>query len=1023
MKAQIFLLSLCIGIQFLLPLSSAAEIQSAYFIDDFSSPVNEANRVPFAWSKPGNGWIQKDGCLQCRIENENISGLTANPPSGIMQSVFANTWSFEIGFRYLSGDASANLAVVSIFYLVYPAQGDSGGRHLIVIQYDDKNKTLKLVNGSGSEQFSGIDLTGKFHAVRILSDEGKLSLYINGETILDGAALGIRQLNTKYALKIGPASAGQNVSAHYEFDYISFTGRPAAPDDSSWKPEGSAVLHLPKKPEYLKKDNEAEVSAAILNNDINPLKSTVVFSGHSETVALDYSHRSLFIKLSALSFVTEIWLIDDCLDSFGTINNLSSETLDMYFSIDGIKWEKYNSKTVWTAEYNTYNNMFEIIRISKLQMPCRFIKFHYNKDTKNYDFGGNLNKMTKVFTDASKPVIETKIRLSPSKPYFIYPEKPSIHAFVDTQKDNRKNLDVSVSWLAAGKKSASQMNTKSESEVIPFNGKIVPGKITAVVSAYDRSINSITATESITIIVSDQLSESGNEKHQINENSQILTNIQKWITEGTGSSVLVRLNDLSGAQQAVKLQGQCIVSIPFNFPPAALYKGLFTNTAFEEHLIGYFSGGEKIPVVLTDETVTHFRAEIINSAEAVKFTPLSGIHPAHKEMDISLLSMRILNQNSISTSPHGGSYLNKTGLVMIGKDWYSENNGLTSQPRITTPDYAAGLPYGYRRSPLPLFADVDEKKILYIVHSMDVPDVDPNKNEPHEQLQNLYLRYRVSSDEGKRFLFEKVIHQTNRTPENPFDGVHIGKNALFLGDIGSKPIKTRRGEILIPAQATFAGSDGKLDVKGKAHTWTRAVILIGKWNKDGTILWITSGSIEMDDPMLSTRGVIEPTLAEMPDGRILCIMRGSNGGGLDPDNKIPSYRWFSVSTDGGRTWTKPAPWKYRNGETFFSPSSMSVLIPRPDGRVFWAGNITPVNPRGNLPRNPLCLGEVDSRTLQLKKETLLIVDDCRPEEQEVFLSHFWGYTDRIGQDIIITLPRYGSGYSGGPFVQYTVRVK
>lgn len=61
------------------------------------------------------------------------------------------------------------------------------------------------------------------------------------------------------------------------------------------------------------------------------------------------------------------------------------------------------------------------------------------------------------------------------------------------------------------------------------------------------------------------------------------------------------------------------------------------------------------------------------------------------------------------------------------------------------------------------------------------------------------------------------------------------------------------------------------------------------------------------DPAASTRGTIEPTLAEMPDGRILMVMRGSNGGSKDPEFKIPGYRWHSVSSDGGYHWTKPQP--------------------------------------------------------------------------------------------------------------------
>ena len=46
----------------------------------------------------------------------------------------------------------------------------------------------------------------------------------------------------------------------------------------------------------------------------------------------------------------------------------------------------------------------------------------------------------------------------------------------------------------------------------------------------------------------------------------------------------------------------------------------------------------------------------------------------------------------------------------------------------------------------------------------------------------------------------------------------------------------------------------------------------------------------------------EPTLAQLDSGRILLVMRGSN----DKRPELPSYRWHSFSTDGGRHWTDPS---------------------------------------------------------------------------------------------------------------------
>jgi hypothetical protein len=148
----------------------------------------------------------------------------------------------------------------------------------------------------------------------------------------------------------------------------------------------------------------------------------------------------------------------------------------------------------------------------------------------------------------------------------------------------------------------------------------------------------------------------------------------------------------------------------------------------------------------------------------------------------------------------------------------------------------------------------------------------------------------------------------------------------------------------------------------------------------------------------------------MPDGRLLCVMRGSNYSATkDPEYKIPSYKWYSVSNDGGHHWTRPQPWTYDDGKPFFSPSSMSQLLEHSSGRYFWVGNISPSNCRGNDPRYPLVIGEVDRQTLKLIKNTILVIDTKRPDdpkEGDFQLSHWWGLEDRATKDIVIAGARY-----------------
>ena len=167
------------------------------------------------------------------------------------------------------------------------------------------------------------------------------------------------------------------------------------------------------------------------------------------------------------------------------------------------------------------------------------------------------------------------------------------------------------------------------------------------------------------------------------------------------------------------------------------------------------------------------------------------------------------------------------------------------------------------------------------------------------------------------------------------------------------------------------------------------------------------------DPKRSSRGMIEPTLAELPDGRILMVMRGSNDAKDKSGNRMPGYKWQSLSTDGGHSWTQPQPFTFDDGTPFFSPSAMSTLFRHSSGRVFWFGNLTPQNPEGNLPRWPLVMAEVDPQSARIYRSSLLELDreqEADRSQGRLDISHFSMLEDRETKDIILTYPRSHGGY-------------
>jgi hypothetical protein len=304
-----------------------------------------------------------------------------------------------------------------------------------------------------------------------------------------------------------------------------------------------------------------------------------------------------------------------------------------------------------------------------------------------------------------------------------------------------------------------------------------------------------------------------------------------------------------------------------------------------------------------------------------------------------------------------------------------------------------------RRYEQPGWAVPGTERLLIMVLEGTLPT-----DNPLEGLKHWLLRYRVSLDGGRTSVVdEQVIQDGDFTPDHPLEGTWVGKNSFMIGASTCRPIQTRDGHFLVPVQVTPMGPDGEYHNPGGGYTYHEAAVLIGTWRENGhRVRWEVSERIA-NDPALSTRGCIEPTLSEMPDGRILMVMRGSN----DVKPQLAGYKWYAVSNDGGRHWSQPKPWTFTDGSNFFSPSSCSQLLQRSDGRCYWLGNISPSNPKGNGPRYPLVIGEVDPKSLLLIENTVREIDTRQAgEDEDLQLSNFFAYEDRESGNIVLHVTRF-----------------
>jgi len=336
----------------------------------------------------------------------------------------------------------------------------------------------------------------------------------------------------------------------------------------------------------------------------------------------------------------------------------------------------------------------------------------------------------------------------------------------------------------------------------------------------------------------------------------------------------------------------------------------------------------------------------------------------------------------------------KSDLLDTMDQSFSEDNGRTWSPWKPVDFLSKSKSGTFRRWVTIRAPDPYTGRLLLVLLEGNLPTDDPM-----EGMKQYHLSYRVSEDGGRSFIVnEKIVQKGDYFPRHPTEGVWVGRNALMSGYCA---LFSPEGRILIPITITPMGPNGVCHSPGGGFTYEDTAVMIGQWQQDGRIEWQRSQLIQAD-PKRTTRGLDEPAMARMPDGRILIVMRGSNDG----KPELPGHKWYSISKDDGFTWLPPQPWGYDDGIPFFSPSALSVLISHSNGKYYWIGNICPRNSNGNEPRYPLVIGEVDPRSLSLLKKTVMVIDDRGPDDGETMqLSNYAAHEDRENGAIVIYMTR------------------
>jgi hypothetical protein len=287
-----------------------------------------------------------------------------------------------------------------------------------------------------------------------------------------------------------------------------------------------------------------------------------------------------------------------------------------------------------------------------------------------------------------------------------------------------------------------------------------------------------------------------------------------------------------------------------------------------------------------------------------------------------------------------------------------------------------------------------------------------------------YVRH--SSDLGRTWSEPQPLrYETGADfdPRQPLSPEFLNHNEAYPG---SSILVRRDGSLLV----CTAHANAVLDRHNDSRPWRMGSVLFhGRWDAQTQgYRWDPAARVEIS-PEHSARGLMEPELAELVDGRILVVWRGSTHGWDGTVAKLPGYKFFSLSTDGGRTLSPPKPWTYADGTPLYSASSFHRMLRHSaTRRLYWFGNISLSPPAGNSPRYPLVVAEVDEETGLPLKGSVTLIDDRQPGQGDVQFSNFSIYEDRETHEFVLYLTTYGQeprpeDWATADCIRYRLRIK
>lgn len=260
--------------------------------------------------------------------------------------------------------------------------------------------------------------------------------------------------------------------------------------------------------------------------------------------------------------------------------------------------------------------------------------------------------------------------------------------------------------------------------------------------------------------------------------------------------------------------------------------------------------------------------------------------------------------------------------------------------------------------------------------------------------------WRISRDMGQSFSPPRQLRYEPGPDFNPKNVLHADFLRANQAYPGSSICRHSNGTLIHPVAHANAPHDAEND----RRAWRLgSLCFIGRWDSElGDYVWQAGKRVEIP-ATISSRGLMEPDVAELADGRLLVVWRGSH------TSETPGRKFFSLSHDGGYTLTEPAEWRYDDGTPFYSPSSYHRLVRHQgNGKLYWFGNICATPPVGNSPRYPLVIAEVDEQRAAIRRSSVTAIDDRQPHQPvQLQLSNFSLLENRKTHAFELWLTQYG----------------